>query len=159
MGNVDLARKQLTVDGAYAKNGETRTIPINSELHAALSKLRKVSTDTGPEDPIFVAWKGPRKGEQLKSIRTAFDTAQANRGSIERCDAPHAEAHLRLKAGYGRRRPPHRPGARRMERVGHGGTICPYEPEPQSGRVERIMEQKPGSIPLRYSLHRDRASS
>ena len=32
-------------------------------------------------------------------------------------------------------------------------------PSHKADAVERIMEQKPGSIPLRYSLHRDRASS
>jgi integrase len=37
--NVDLGRKVLTVEAAYAKNKETTTIPINSMLLEALKGL------------------------------------------------------------------------------------------------------------------------
>jgi len=82
-GSIDLKRRQLTVEDAFAKNHERRTIPLNSIVFDALSELRKRAKKTAPEDPVFADWKGPQKGEQLKSIRTAFDTAKrkANLGT------------------------------------------------------------------------------
>jgi integrase len=38
--NVDLKGKSLTVEATYAKNKESRTIPLNSKLHATLQKLK-----------------------------------------------------------------------------------------------------------------------
>src|SRR5687767_3052013 len=37
--NVDLARKTLTIIGAYAKNGRVRVVPLNSLVYDALSRL------------------------------------------------------------------------------------------------------------------------
>ena len=36
--NIDLNRKQLTIEAAYSKNRETQTIPLHSKLVAALQK-------------------------------------------------------------------------------------------------------------------------
>lgn len=38
--DVDLKRGRLTVQGAYAKTGQTRTIPLNSKLRGALEALK-----------------------------------------------------------------------------------------------------------------------
>ncbi|MGH9462359.1 MAG: tyrosine-type recombinase/integrase [Vicinamibacteria bacterium] len=56
-GAVDLVRRQVTVLDAHAKNGESRTIPLNGKLCEALARLRAGAQKTGPADPVFVAWK------------------------------------------------------------------------------------------------------
>ena len=38
--NVDLVRGLLTIQAGYAKNGQTRTVPINSTLRAVLERLK-----------------------------------------------------------------------------------------------------------------------
>jgi len=65
--NVDLGRKVLTVEAAYAKNRETTTVPINSVLLEAFERLSRV----GQGDYLFLN----RQGKPFKSIRTAFTTA------------------------------------------------------------------------------------
>jgi len=41
--DVDLGRKTVTVSAAYAKSGQTRTVPLNSVLLAALTRLPQIS--------------------------------------------------------------------------------------------------------------------
>ena len=41
--HVDLRRNLLTVEAAYAKNGEHRMIPLNSTVRLALDHLRQLS--------------------------------------------------------------------------------------------------------------------
>src|SRR5207244_9312029 len=41
--DVDLKRGLLTVQGAYAKSGKTRTVPLNAPLRAALAAQRERS--------------------------------------------------------------------------------------------------------------------
>jgi len=62
--DVDLKRGLLTVQAAYAKNGETRTVPLNSTLRVALQELREHARGA------YVFAK--RDGTPLRSIRTAF---------------------------------------------------------------------------------------
>jgi integrase len=82
--NVDLKGRSLTVEDHFAKNGETRSVPLNSVLLEALGRLR--ATSKGSEH-VFLT----HKGEPLKSIRTAFDTAceHANLSGV----TPHVLRH------------------------------------------------------------------
>jgi integrase len=64
--DVDLARGFLTVPAAYAKNGRTRTVPLNSTVRAALARLEKA-----PGALVFAK----RNGTPLRSIRKPFRTA------------------------------------------------------------------------------------
>jgi integrase len=65
--SVDLERRLVTVEAAYAKNGETRTVPLNQVAWEALSRLKVSSTS----EMVFIS----QKGGAFKSIRTAFTTA------------------------------------------------------------------------------------
>ena len=58
-GDIDLHRNQLTVQAKHAKNGESRTIPLNSVLREALSKLKK---DSAGEGRVFLSRKGELSG-------------------------------------------------------------------------------------------------
>ena len=154
-GNIDLARRQLTVEGAYAKNSETRSIPINTDLHAALSRLRKVSANTGPTDPVFVN----RLGEPLRAIRTAFATA-CRRAGLGRDVVPHTLRHSfasrLVMAGVDLRTVQELGGWKELDMVVRYAHLSPSH---KADAVERIMDKKPGSNSLRYSLQQDRASS
>lgn len=37
--NVDLAKRTVTVISAYAKNGKVRTVPLNTDVHEAFTRL------------------------------------------------------------------------------------------------------------------------
>ena len=74
--NVDFIQKSVTVEDHFAKNGETRTVPLNSIALETLKALK--ARVPGPE--VFMTCKGSnRKGdkhwEPYKSFRTAFETA------------------------------------------------------------------------------------
>ena len=66
--DVDLQRKTLTVQAAHAKNGETKTVPLSSELIEPLKRQMKRSKG----EHIFVKEDGITP---LKEIKTAFDAA------------------------------------------------------------------------------------
>jgi integrase len=63
--DIDLGRKMVTVLAAYAKNGQTRSVPLNSLVRAALEQL--------PRTGEFVFEK--RNGAPYTSVRNSFDTA------------------------------------------------------------------------------------
>lgn len=58
-------RKTLTVQAAYAKNGQTRSVPLNSTVRAALERL--------PKGGEFVFEKPD--GMPYSSVRNSFDAA------------------------------------------------------------------------------------
>jgi len=68
--NVDLKRKQLTVCAGYAKNGETRTVPLNTVLTEAFKRMSTVAK----REHVFVK----PDGSPYRSIRSAFETACKN---------------------------------------------------------------------------------
>jgi len=68
VGDLDFARRTLTVQAAYAKNGERRSIPMNAPLTETLRPLIIGKTS---DASIFDS----RKGEPYRSLRTAFATA------------------------------------------------------------------------------------
>ncbi|MBN2320902.1 MAG: site-specific integrase [Acidobacteria bacterium] len=74
--NVDFRQKTVTVEDHFAKNGETRTVPLNSVALATLKALK--SRVPGPE--VFMT-RGRRKDgpwKPYRSFRTAFETACGN---------------------------------------------------------------------------------
>lgn len=70
--SVDLKRATLTVEAAYAKNGKTRVIPLNS---VALDALRALKATT-PSEYVFVN----EHGHPYRTIRPNFRRACARAG-------------------------------------------------------------------------------
>ena len=62
--NIDLKRKLLSVEGAFAKNGERRVIPLNTTAHQALVNLKQTATS----EFVFA-----RNGIPYRHIRKSFD--------------------------------------------------------------------------------------
>jgi integrase len=67
--NVDLGRGLVTVQGAFAKTGKTRTVPLNRTLREALATLKK----TASGEHVFTR----RDGKPLRALRTVFMKACA----------------------------------------------------------------------------------
>ena len=63
--DVDLARRTVTVQAAYAKNGQTRSVPLNSTVRAALERLPRAG------DFVFVK----PDGIPYISVRNSFGAA------------------------------------------------------------------------------------
>jgi len=66
--DVDFRRQTITVQAAYAKNGESRSVPMNEVLTATLQTVRM---STATDGPVFRT----RTGEPYRSFRTAFTHA------------------------------------------------------------------------------------
>ena len=64
--NIDLERRLLSVEAAFAKNGERREIPLNTTAHQALVTLKQMATG----EFVFV-----RKNHRYCHIRKSFDRA------------------------------------------------------------------------------------
>src|SRR5262249_24662623 len=65
--DVHLKRNLLTVQAAYAKSGERRSLPLNKTLRGALESLKT----SAKSEYVFTRFDG----KPLRSIRTAFETA------------------------------------------------------------------------------------
>ncbi len=81
--DVDLRRGLLTVQGAFAKTGQTRTVPINSSLRAALGALKRETRS----EYVFTR----RDGAPMRSLRTMFQTACRRAGLTD--VTPHILRH------------------------------------------------------------------
>ena len=125
--NVDLVRGFLTVQAGFAKTGQTRTVPLNRTLRAALERLKRDARG----DPVFTR----PDGQPLRFLYHGF-MAACQRAGLEGVSPHVAPAYLREPAGDGRRRPPDRAGARRLEVAGDGRAIQPPEPGAR-GRCRR----------------------
>lgn len=81
--SVDLKRGLLTVEAAYAKNGRTRSIPLNSTARMALRALKATATS----EYVFVN----EDGNAYNSVRSIFKRAcrRANLTGI----TPHTLRH------------------------------------------------------------------
>jgi integrase len=66
--DVNFESRDITVQAAYAKNGESRSVPMNDVLTATLEEVRINSTATGP---VF----RNRNDAPYRSFRTAFERA------------------------------------------------------------------------------------
>ncbi len=73
--DVDLRRRLITVQAAFAKSGETRTLPINAEAREVLERL--AAHPNG--DYVF----SQPNGQPYRSIRTAFLSACKRAGLRE----------------------------------------------------------------------------
>lgn len=77
--DVDLTAKWLSVDGATAKNGQTRRVPLNAEAFAILAAWRKQASAAEPRvfpgvggqrlKRVDRAWRGLRKRAALQEFR------------------------------------------------------------------------------------------
>ncbi len=88
--NVNFAQKSITVEDHFAKNGETRTVPLNSVALAALKGLK--ARVPGPE--VFMT-RGRNKSGEWKpyhSFRTAFEAAR-DRAKLSEDITPHVLRH------------------------------------------------------------------
>ncbi len=65
--NVDIGRKQLTIEAAYSENRETHTIPLHSRLVAPVQ-------DRTQESRGELMFEN-REGKPILSVRTAFTNA------------------------------------------------------------------------------------
>jgi integrase len=74
--DVNFHRRVFTVRAAYVKNGESRSVPMNEVLTAALQAVRMSVSVAGP---VFRA----RTGEPYRSFRTAFTHAVRQAGMID----------------------------------------------------------------------------
>ena len=98
--DVDRASQSITVQAAYAKNSESRSVPMNDVLTATLEGVRITSTATGA---VF----RNRKGMPYRSCRSAFERA-VRKAAIRNFtfhDLRHTFASRLVMAGV---RPPHR---------------------------------------------------
>lgn len=68
--NVDLVQRTFTVQPCYAKNHETKTLPMTDEVFAML-KRRREERDKTPGDLVFVS----RYNKPWKSWSTAWQNA------------------------------------------------------------------------------------
>jgi hypothetical protein len=66
--NVDFDHRLITVEAAYAKNRETRSVSMTSVLTEMLQAIR---IDAGQRAPVFLN----SKGTSYRDISTAFETA------------------------------------------------------------------------------------
>jgi integrase len=76
--NVNFGHRILTVEGAYAKSGKTRHIPLNSEALQILKEWEKQSVeselvfsnnDGKPFDTLKTAWKHLMEAAKIKKFR------------------------------------------------------------------------------------------
>ncbi len=78
---LDLRNRTLTVESAYSKNYETKTVPITEELAEIFTEMqRDRMPEPAPEAPVFVS----RYGKPWKSWRTAFENA-VKRAGLKDC--------------------------------------------------------------------------
>lgn len=130
--DVDLSRRTLTVQAGYAKNGQTRTVPLNSAIHASLSRLKVEARS----EFVFTT----RTGKPYDSIRTGFESA-CTRAGLEGV-TPHTTRHsfaTRLIAGGVDLRTVQELGGwsslRMLERYGH------VSPTRKAQAVEQLVEE------------------
>jgi len=92
--DVDFRRQTITVQAAYAKNGESRSVPMNEVLTATLQTVRM---STATDGPVFRT----RTGEPYRSFRTAFTHAvrQASRVDFTFHDLRHTFASRLVMSG------------------------------------------------------------
>jgi integrase len=81
--DVDLSRRTLTVQAGYAKSGQTRTVPLNSAVLVALSRLKAEANG----EFVFTT----RTGKPYDSIRNGIESA-CTRAGLEGV-TPHTTRH------------------------------------------------------------------
>jgi integrase len=74
--DVDFRRRTITVRAAYAKNGESRTMPMNEVLTTTLKAVKLHRADG---ERVFCS----RQGTPYRSFRTAFERAARLAGVVD----------------------------------------------------------------------------
>ena len=74
--DVDFGRRMTTVRAAYAKNGESRSVPMNEVL---TDTLRAVKANQTADAAVFCN----RVGKPYRSFRTAFESARQKAGIVD----------------------------------------------------------------------------
>lgn len=64
--DVDLNKRQLTVEGTTSKSGQTRHVPLNREAHQLLADWRQQSGDT-------LVFPSPVTGERFDNIKRSWE--------------------------------------------------------------------------------------
>jgi integrase len=90
--DVDLERREITVQASKAKTREGRMLPMTARVHDLL-EMRRLGPDGeefGPEDYVF----GDELGKQRKSVRVEWQKARttANLGDMHVADLRHEAA-------------------------------------------------------------------
>jgi len=140
--SVDLSGRRLYVEGAYAKNHETRSVPLNRVLLEALTAHRVRSAQKSPEAHVFLN----RQGKPLGSIRTTYETARTRAGlgpDVTPHTTRHTFASRLVMAGVDLRTVQELGGwksLRMVERYGH------LSPAHLAGAVERIADSSPAPL-------------
>jgi len=97
-GNINFEQKSVTIEDCFSKNGETRTVPLNSVALQTLRDLRERALHAGHGLPnVFASQRGSPKFnnlryEPLKSFRTSFETA-CRRAKLSADVTPHVLRH------------------------------------------------------------------
>lgn len=136
--SVDFRLNVLTVEAAYAKNGKTRTIPINSRARGVLLSLK--ASAQGP----YVFCK--RNGEPYKSIEKPFAKACQRAGlqDVTPHTLRHTWASRLVEAGVDLRMLMELGGwssLKMVERYAH------VNPKRKAEAVERLATEFPYAIP------------
>jgi len=71
-GEIDFRHRVITVQAAYAKNGESRSVPMNDVLTTTLKAVRM----NAPDNAVFCNCKGA----PYRSFRSAFERAVCKAG-------------------------------------------------------------------------------
>jgi integrase len=71
--NVNFEQPMLTIEGAYAKSGKTRHIPLNTEAHSTLKAWR---SQTNSKDLVFPGKNGVRFDTIKKGWKTIVGAAE-----------------------------------------------------------------------------------
>lgn len=74
--DVDFRRRTITVRAGYAKNGESRTVPMNEVLTTTLKAVKLHNVDG---ERVFCS----RQGTPYRSFRTAFERAACLAGVVD----------------------------------------------------------------------------
>jgi integrase len=151
VADVDLVRGFVTVPAAYAKNGRSRTVPLNSTVRAALARR----LEDRPSGPVFAR----RGGKPYRSIRKGFRLACEAAGLKD--VSPHVLRHTfasRLAmAGVDPRTIQELGGWRSLAMVERYTHLSPTH---KAAAVERIAGEFPNAIPKPASMkHGRRAAS
>lgn len=130
--DVDLPRRTLTVQAGYAKSGHTRTIPLNSVMHASLSRLKAQARS----EFVFTM----RTGLPYTSIRNGFESAclRAGLDGVTPHTTRHTFATRLIAAGVDLRTVQELGGwssLRMLERYGH------VSPIRKAQAVEQLVEE------------------
>ena len=132
--DVDLTGARLTVQGASAKSGLTRYLPLNSE---AITRCGRGARARRPR--IRAGCRVPRPGRRTDVLAEDGVETDCDGREAVGVHLPRFAAHLRVEAGAGRRRPEHRPRAARACRHQDDAGYAHLAPEHKAAAVAKLV--------------------